>query len=446
MGFYYGTSSNSITKKVKSNSSLSEKDGNFTTNLTISNPEQTYYYKAYAVVSGTESFASDSKEIVASTSKEFLIGLEPSVVVTTTAANNVDYVSATLSASFSSATSVPSEVGFIYGTSESSMNSTIKAAQPSGKSGTYTINLDGLTPGCTYYFKAYAKVNGTGHFDSNETTGNGTVRNFTTLTVPEIDPVDPAVKHSWLELPGAKLGANQTVRTVSYNDQRNYTHLYDTKYMVSLWTAYPLNSSHMGSLSRPSKWYYHPDIDQSLQANLVDHSYSGDVYSKGHMIPNGSRNGIKEMQKQTFYVTNSVPQRQNKFNASIWSSLEQAIQAEAADEEIYIVTGVAFNKVGETKTIEYITPKDDISQNCAIPNYFYKVVLKVGKSGNTVTSASAIGFWFEHKDYTNTTYNDYAVSVDQIEQWTGFDFFVNLPDSVEASAETNANWSSFQSF
>ena len=233
---------------------------------------------------------------------------------------------------------------------------------------------------------------------------------------------------------------------ISYNGQRNYTHFYDTQYMVSLWTAYPLNSSHMGSESRPSKWSYNPKVPQSSQPNLCSHTYSGDTYSRGHMIPNGSRNGIKEMQLQTFYVTNSVPQRQNKFNGSIWNSLEQAIQAQASDEEIYVVTGVAFNKPGETKEIEYVSPSDDASQHCAIPNYFYKVVLKVEKTGTTVTSASTVGFWFEHKDYTDSKYANYAVSVDQIEKWTGFDFFVNLPDSIENTAETNSSWSSFQSF
>lgn len=162
------------------------------------------------------------------------------------------------------------------------------------------------------------------------------------------------------------------------------------------------------------------------------------------MIPNGSRNGIKAMQLQTFYATNSVPQRQNNFNGSIWNALEQAVQAVAKSEEIYVVTGVAFNKVGETKSISYV--QDNNSKNCAIPNYFYKVVLKVEKSGDTVTSASTVGFWFVHQDYSDSDYTKYAVSVDQIEQWTGFDFFVNLPDGVEDAAEKNSSWSSFQSF
>lgn len=236
------------------------------------------------------------------------------------------------------------------------------------------------------------------------------------------------------------------INTLSADGQRNYTHLYDTEMMTSLWTAYPLNSDHMGSLSRPGSWSYNPNISENYQADLTDGSYSGSTYSRGHMIPNASRNGIKNMQLQTFHVTNSVPQRQNYFNGSIWNALENAIQAQAESEELYVVTGVAFNKVGETKSISYVSPSDNSSQRCPIPNYFYKVVLKVKKSGDTVTSASTIGFWFVHQDYDNSTYSNYSVSVDQIEAWTGYDFFVNLPDTVEEKAEANSSWSTFQSF
>ena len=242
-------------------------------------------------------------------------------------------------------------------------------------------------------------------------------------------------------------GGNYVVNTyyagAESDGNRNYTHLYDKSTYTSLWTAYALNSSHMGGLDRPEKWTYSPNIMQSNQVNLTDHSYN-DNYSRGHLIPNASRNGNLTMQLQTFYVTNSVPQIQGNFNGGIWQQLEAALQSEAKSEEIYIVTGVAFNKVDESKAIKYTTAKDD-SKKVPVPNYFYKVALKVEKSGNTVTSAMAVGFWFEHKTYSDKYYN-YAVSVDQIEQWTGFDFFVNLPDGVESTAEKNGSWSSFDSF
>ena len=258
------------------------------------------------------------------------------------------------------------------------------------------------------------------------------------------DSNSPAVDESWLELPSGMDG--YLINTLYASGERNYTHLYDPDTYTSLWTAYPLNSSHMGSNKRPGSWSYNPKIDTDLQADLCSGSYSGE-YSRGHMIPNGSRNGNREMQLQTFYVTNSVPQRQDRFNGTIWNYLENAIQSMASSEEIYVITGVTFNKVGENKTIKYTTPNKNSSQKCGIPNYFYKAVLKVNKSGSTVTSASTIGFWFEHKDYDKgDSYENYSVSVDQLEEWLGYDLFVNLPDNVEAQAETNKSWSSFRSF
>ena len=253
---------------------------------------------------------------------------------------------------------------------------------------------------------------------------------------------------SWLELPAAdngKLFPNAEQVTVSANGERNYTILYDKKTYASMWVAYPLGSKHMGSLSRPKKWSYNPYIDQSYQVNLCNSSYEGDTYSRGHLIPNSSRNGISAMQQQTFYVTNSVPQVQTRFNDGIWNSLEQAMQSIAEGERIYIVTGVAFQMVGETKSVSYIKANDD-SKNIPIPNYFYKVALKVTTNASgVVTSASTIGFWFENKAYTDK-FTQYAVSVDQVESWTGHNFFANLPDSVESAAEANSSWSSFSSF
>lgn len=231
---------------------------------------------------------------------------------------------------------------------------------------------------------------------------------------------------------------------VEADGEHNYTAYYDTSTYTSMWVAYPLEAKHMGSYSRPSSWSYNPLLGTQYQVNLCDSSYN-DSYSRGHLIPNASRDGIKNMQLQTFYVTNSVPQIQNSFNGGIWNSLEQAMQNVATSERVYIVTGVAFSKVGESKSVSYTTAQDDTKQ-VPVPNYFYKIALKVTTDSNgTVTSASTIGFWFDHKTYSDS-YTNYAVSVDQVETWTGFDFFANLPDNIERAAESNTNWSSFQSF
>ena len=231
---------------------------------------------------------------------------------------------------------------------------------------------------------------------------------------------------------------------------------YDRATYTPLWVAYPLKSEHLGTGSK-SSWEYSPLLSTDYQVNLRNNSYN-DGYARGHLIPNASRNGIEAMQLQTYYVTNSVPQVANSFNGSIWNQLEGSVRNEVGDETIYVVTGVAFNKKVESKSITYTTAKDD-TKNVPVPNYFYKLVLKVKQNGDVVTSAKTVGFWMENKAYDKADYgNDsslgwmalsakyHCYSVDKIEEWTGFDFFANLPDDIENSAEQNSSWSTFQSF
>ena len=348
--------------------------------------------------------------------------------------------------SFAEATAMPTEAGFYWGTTSGNLvNKSVASESLTGTSGGFNVNLTGLSAGSTYYFQSYVKVSGSGEHSTSVAEFRSPVSNF---VMPS--PVKPAVNQTWLELPGANDKDNCVVNTYYDGSSRNYTHMYDKENYVSLWTAYHLNSTHMGSYSRPDEWTYSPLISSDDQPNLCKLSYANSsTHSRGHMIPNASRNGIKAMQLQTFYVTNSVPQLQTDFNDGVWQKLEAALQALGKSEEIYIVTGVAFNKVGESKSISYTKAKeastDGEVKRCPIPNYFYKVVLRVKKSGNTITSASTIGFWFENKAYSDS-YINYTMSVDQIEKWTGFDFFVNLPDSIEASAETNSKWTTFQNF
>ena len=68
-------------------------------------------------------------------------------------------------------------------------------------------------------------------------------------------------------------------------------------------------------------------------------------------------------------------------------------------------------------------------------------------SGKTVTDACAIGFWFEHKEYSDKSYTDHIVSIDELEAKIGFDLFANLPDAIEAKVEsTSTAWTDFKNF
>lgn len=270
---------------------------------------------------------------------------------------------------------------------------------------------------------------------------------------------DDALGKGWMELPAASEDGNYFLGT-HFNDTgaRNYSYHYDYDTYTSLWVAYPLYSATMGSLSRPD-WEDDPLVDNSLEINIWSGSYnvnlgslsnsgfnsSNEFYARGHQIPNNDRDGDATMQQQTFYATNSTPQIQNKFNSSIWSELETAVNTQATlSDTLYVVTGATFRKVGGTEAITYITPKHD-SKQCPVPNYYWKVLLKVKRNSlGNISSAKSIGFWLEHREYDgNEIHEDHAVSVDKIEEYTGFDFFVNLPDGIETTAEANSSWSAF---
>ena len=354
----------------------------------------------------------------------------------------------TLSGSFTGSVTTPSEVGFYWGTSSSSLTNKLPASSVSMTSsdgGTFSATLSGLAPGTSYVFQAYATVLGTGQYSSEK----GTFQAASPMVFKTQGATKPAVNEDWLELASGKEGSQYVVSTTYAGSERNYTVFYDTSMMTPLWTAYPLERGHMGSYKRPSSWSYNPKIDEKYQIKVTDVSYSDNTYSRGHMCPNASRNGNATMQAQTFYVTNQVPQVQDSFNSGIWSNLEGAVQGVAksnANEEIYVVTGVAFNKGAESPTINYTSPSKASSQRVPIPNYFYKLVLRVKTSGGTVTDAVCVAFWFEHKAYTDS-YANYTVSVDEVESWTGFDFFVNLPSDIETRCEAkNTSWSAFESF
>lgn len=361
---------------------------------------------------------------------------------------------ATLQGSYSGETGTISEVGFYYGTTSGSLGS---KAVATGTSSPFSKAITGLSAGTTYYYKAYV-------LEYSEAAGDyvyryGDESSFTTLS--------SYVPTGWLELPSYTTSGMSGTTTSSLSDlyklshsatmggstQRNYTCLYDPEMYASYWVAYPLCSSHMGS-GRDESWAYDPDVTSSKQTNVIagaygvyldTENYTNNYYARGHQIPNADRNGVDAMMAQTYYMTNLTPQLQNGFNGGVWNNLEAAVRSEASSDTLYVVTGAAFRKKGGSESITTIVNTRD-SKTLPVPNYYWKALLKVTWSGDTVTAASAVGFWLPHQDLKGADYADYAVSVDQIETWTGFDLFANLPSSLQTTAEANTSLDSFSDF
>ena len=457
VGFRFGTISNALDS---TQTATPDANGNFTATLSGLEHSTTYYWVAYATVEGTE-YTSQQRQFTTTTPT-------PEVTVTSISYTELSagyaptadraYLYATYTATLAGEGITPTAVGFLYGTStrraEATKEVTVTEAKLESGKGSYFHWQYDLQPETTYYWWAWVEVDGKKYYSDS--------KQFTTEAAAN---TTPAVDATWLELPAEMTGSEAVAKghitsdlfthTYYYSStsdaNRNYTICYNPDELTTYWVAYNLKSSHMGT-GRSDEWAYVSEIDQEKQANIVSASYKNKAsngtnnYDRGHLLPSSSRNyNTNTMNKQTFYVINIAPQNAD-FNQKTWNKLEQAVQSVAENEEVFVVTGTMCAQVSDGNGS--FTPErtyDNSGKEIPVPRYFYKVVLKVNKSGSTVTDAKAIGFWFTNISHTDD-YTDYAVSVNQIEEWTGLNFFVNLSDTIEESAESNSSWSSFQSF
>ncbi len=241
---------------------------------------------------------------------------------------------------------------------------------------------------------------------------------------------------SWLELPAitpaegfAYVSHMTTVRGVGV---RNYSFWYDSANRLSAWVAYPLYTNIMGGGGRSDEWAYNPKVPKRYQPSLF-YSFGGATYDRGHQLPSADRLSSLATNAATFYFTNITAQNAS-LNQNLWSNLEINVRnwAQACDT-LYVVTG-ALIQTPEDKTVEYIS--DNNGDQVAVPKMYYKALLKY-KTGNTENSGySAIAFRYKNQDYSQETIalSD-ALSIDQMEAYTGIDFFHNLPDEIEIAVE-----------
>ena len=282
-----------------------------------------------------------------------------------------------------------------------------------------------------------------------------------TVTFPQEAPAALA-RNGWLEMPGTDRTQEQGMACHTHwaemggKQQRNYTLLYDTGTYASCWVAYPLCADHLSN-GREEAWGYDPLVDKSQQTavtkgyggTFATPNYSRNFYARGHQIPNADRSGVPEMMAQTYYSTNMTPQIQNGFNGGIWAKLEAGVRGSLTTDTLYVVTGATFHKVSSARANAVnptVTNRND-GKVLPVPKWYWKVLLKVKRSAEgQVEQAETIGFWLPHEDLKGHSYTEYVTTVDQIEEWTGFDFFVNLKDSLENAVENQCDWAAFQTF
>ncbi len=213
----------------------------------------------------------------------------------------------------------------------------------------------------------------------------------------------------------------------------NYSLEWDCSKKAQRWTCYQMyaaNSTKGWSRDswKSTSWNGDPfqedtQIPQSYRTVLTD--YRGSGYDRGHICPSADRLYSQTVNEQTFYLSNMHPQW-NKFNTGIWATMENQLRTwntNSFRDTLFVCKG------GTIKNGQVLTPA---SSGLLVPKYFFTAVL-CKKNG----SYKAIAFWAEHTntDTSKAKLSSYMISVDELEEKTGIDFFCNLPDDIETKVE-----------
>ncbi|NNF35609.1 MAG: DNA/RNA non-specific endonuclease [Saprospiraceae bacterium] len=203
-----------------------------------------------------------------------------------------------------------------------------------------------------------------------------------------------------------------------------YSLSYIERHEQAEWVAYELTRDNLKVPNVKRTGRFNPDYDVT-SSSAFHRDYSNSGYTRGHLAPAGDMAHNLTAMEESFLMSNISPQKR-KFNNGIWKELEEQVRDWAfSRENIYIITGPILRDPGLR----------GIGQNgVTAPQRFYKIILDVNGR-----NPEAIGFIIPN-DVSDQPLKDYVVTIDNIEELTGLDFFNELlNDSEEEKMESEIN-------
>lgn len=188
------------------------------------------------------------------------------------------------------------------------------------------------------------------------------------------------------------------------------------------WVAWELLGSETdGPESRSDNFWQ----DLNVDGCPTTRDYSNSGYDRGHMCPAADQKWSPQAMIDCFSLANMAPQ-DHSLNAGAWSTLEKKERLWAQrDSAIVIIAGPIYEK-GDTKRIG--------SAGVRVPSAFFKVII-----APYLEEPRGIGFIYPNMSSPGNM-KDYSMSIDEVEEITGIDFFYNLPDDIEEKIEATASF------
>lgn len=219
---------------------------------------------------------------------------------------------------------------------------------------------------------------------------------------------------------------------LSYNNGRSQAN----------WVAWHLDNSWLGTTPRQDDFRPDPALPASWY-HVDANDFSGSGFDRGHHCPSADRTLTVADNSSTFLMTNMMPQAPYN-NQGPWAALEAYCNdtlVGSQGKELYIYMGGSGqggsgSNGGTTNTVA--------GGHVIVPSETWKVIMVLSAaSGNDVarvtTSTRLIAVRMPNTQVfgppPGPAWQNYRVSVDEIEALTGFDFFSNVSPSIQAVIE-----------
>lgn len=239
--------------------------------------------------------------------------------------------------------------------------------------------------------------------------------------------------------------------TVSDAKVLNYGLEWNPTMKHSAWVAFSFDETTCKEGAKRGKDFF-VDPELPVEMQVTNEQHKNDGFDRGHLCGSADRLYTQEANDQTFYFSNMSPMIPT-FNGQYWGALENQIRKwgqaiPATYDKVYVAKGGTLNELltnftGTKKGGDGKLPSTDANgftiHALPCPKYYFMAILS--QKGDTW---HAIGFLMKHQEYLSGTpsineLKDCALSIDELEEKTGLDFFCNLPDVIEEEVESAYN-------
>ncbi len=218
-----------------------------------------------------------------------------------------------------------------------------------------------------------------------------------------------------------------------------YALSYNRSKSVSNWVSWQLNNSWLGDVPRQDN--FRPDTSLPKDwYKVTPANYTNSGFDRGHMISSEDRGATIEDNSSTFLMTNVLPQAPDN-NRGPWVQLESYCRdLVKKGKELYIITGgVGVGGTGEKGALISLT-----GGKVTVPESVWKVILVMDKPGLTASDVTEqtrlIAIQMpNNQGIRQKKWTEFRVSVDAVEQATGYDFFSKIPTAIQNVIEAKVD-------